>query len=85
MTSVDWRGHRIQLIDTPGHVDFAAEVERVRSRGYAIAEREHPDVIVTMCGRRYGPRAANLQKQAIRVAPRCLTCWAVYAKRLENG
>ena len=30
-TAIDWREHRINIVDTPGHADFGGEVERVLS------------------------------------------------------
>ncbi|PJN96284.1 translational GTPase TypA [Amaricoccus sp. HAR-UPW-R2A-40] len=28
-TSVEWEGHRVNIVDTPGHADFGGEVERI--------------------------------------------------------
>tara|TARA_A100000171_G_scaffold51708_1_gene66905 strand:- start:906 stop:2729 length:1824 start_codon:yes stop_codon:yes gene_type:complete len=30
-TSVEWKGHRLNIVDTPGHADFGGEVERILS------------------------------------------------------
>ena len=30
-TAIEWKGHRINIVDTPGHADFGGEVERVLS------------------------------------------------------
>jgi GTP-binding protein len=30
-TSIEWQGHRLNIVDTPGHADFGGEVERIMS------------------------------------------------------
>ena len=30
-TAIEYKGHRINIVDTPGHADFGGEVERVLS------------------------------------------------------
>ncbi len=36
-TSVEWRGVRINIVDTPGHADFGGEVERILSMVDGVA------------------------------------------------
>lgn len=45
-TSVDWQGHRINIVDTPGHADFGGEVERILSM---------VDGVVLLCDSAEGP------------------------------
>ncbi len=44
--SLDWQGERINIIDTPGHIDFAGEVERcLAALDFAVLVISAPDGI----------------------------------------
>lgn len=36
VTAIEWKGHRINIVDTPGHADFGGEVERILSMVDAV-------------------------------------------------
>jgi len=41
-TAINWRGNRINIVDTPGHADFGGEVERVLSMVDSVPDAADP-------------------------------------------
>ena len=89
-TTCDWKDHRINIIDTPGHVDFTAEVERslrVLDGGVvvfdAVAGVEAQSETVWRQADRYGvPRICFINKMD-RIGANFKRCLVMIEERLQ--
>src|SRR3712207_5408442 len=74
-TSVEWRGTRINIVDTPGHADFGAEVERILSM---------VDGVILLVDAAEGPMpqtkfvTGKARSEERRVGKECRSRWSPY-------
>ena len=58
-TAIDWKGYRINIVDTPGHADFGGEVERILSMVDSVRQQGGSSGGASALGRRPGVRSVR--------------------------
>src|SRR3954454_15880998 len=90
-TTASWRDHRINIIDTPGHVDFTVEVERsLRVLDGAVAVfdsvagvQPQSETLWRQADKHHVPRIAHVSKMG-RIGADCDRCVQTMTDRLAT-